>query len=83
MRRPALEDLAVARGADEADRLASAFSASIPASPLVAIAVPAIARQADPRELLLDRVGGARRIGDEDDAAPLARHCRSRSAAPG
>ena len=53
--------------------LPSACSASIPASPLVAIAVPRFARQADPRELLLDRFGGSRRVRDQDDAAPLAR----------
>ena len=51
--------------------LPSAFSASIPASPLVATAVIAVARQPDARELLLDGFGGARRVGDQDDAAAL------------
>ena len=39
--------------------------------------VPAIARQADAVELRLHRLGGARRIGDEDDLAPLVTPLRA------
>ena len=48
-----------------------ASKAAIPASPLVAVPSHAFPRKSDLPELLLDRFGGSRRIGDEDDRPTL------------
>ena len=65
------EDFAVARGADESDRpfqrakrLDSRFAAGRDE-------IISAARKSDPGELPIDRIGGARGIGQKHHAAPL------------
>ncbi len=62
---------AVARGPYEADRLTERIQRLDPRLSAGRNEIIGIAGKANPRELLVDGLCGARRVGDEGDAPPL------------
>src|SRR5207248_1543756 len=68
---PALEDLAISSGPDEADGFIERVQRLDPSLSAGSDIIPALGRQSNARKLRLDRFGGPRSVGDQHDAAAL------------